>query len=139
MKKTLICLLLCLCACATLALAGCGNDGDDDANSIINAARDTVTITLWIVTEDETTVEAIKEVEEEFNSITQTKYTTKVVFNFATEEEYKAALDAKSPRVWRPPLCLRDMTRAFFIAAAAIISRSQGDLSARWQSALSAH
>lgn len=103
MKKILVCLLLCLCACATLALVGCGSDSDGDASSIVNAARNTVTLSFWIVTEDETTKEAMQAVEEEFNSVTETQYTTRVEFVFCTADEYKSALDAKFAHIAEKP------------------------------------
>lgn len=103
MKKALLCLLLCFCMVMPLMLAGCGSGQETDASQITSNTRDTVSISFWIVTEDETTDAAKAAVQDAFNAITETKYSTRVEFVFCTEDEYKAKLDAKFDQIDSKP------------------------------------
>ncbi len=98
MKKILICLVLCLCMLTPLALSGCGGE-ETDPNANYETVRDAVTLSFWIITEEETTPEAQAAMQEAFNDVSEAKYTTHVEFVFCTEEEYKEKLDAKFTQI----------------------------------------
>ena len=91
-------LSLLLCAVLVLSvLTGCQKqqDEEDILKDAAEAARDTKTLTMWLVTEEGTTPEAVGLVEEAINKILKSKYKTRVELSVFTEEEYYAALDAK--------------------------------------------
>lgn len=94
MKTKLLCLLLTLLMLLP-AVVACGGGTEVDINSNVDTTRSPVTLNMWIVTEEETTLEAQKAVEAAFNDITETEYTTHVNLIYCTEAEYKAALDSK--------------------------------------------
>lgn len=98
MKTKLLCLLLTLLMLLPAAVA-CSNQTEVDINSNVDTTRSPVTLNMWIVTEEETTLEAQKAVEAAFNDITETDYTTHVNLIYCTEAEYKAALDNKFEEV----------------------------------------
>lgn len=95
MRKKFTCLLLCLVAMLSLMFVGCGEsevDLDTNTNEEVSA-RKAVTINMWLVSEKEISAETEALVEEAFNALTQSKYTTKVDFVFLTEDEYFDTLD----------------------------------------------
>ena len=94
MHKKIVSLLLCLVALMTLVLTGCGEKTTEDDNTEASA-RPAVTLNMWLISEKEISADTEKLVEEAFNELTQSKYTTKVDFVFLTEDEYYTALDAK--------------------------------------------
>lgn len=96
MKNRLISLLLCVVLLLSV-LTGCQEtkDEEDIANEAKKASRSTVTLTLWLVTEKETTPEAVSLVEEALNKILKAKYKTRVELSVFTEDEYYDALDAR--------------------------------------------
>lgn len=95
MSKKLLSFLLCVVAVLTLSFAGCGEDSDDDSTNQEASARKAVTINMMLVSEKEISSETEALVEEAFNELTQSKYTTKVDFVFLTEDEYFDVLDEK--------------------------------------------
>ncbi len=95
MKNRLICLALCLVFVLSVFLTGCGErdnqealDDVRDANS--ESAR---TLTMWLVTEQAMDAATANAVSDKLNEITQSKFKTKLVLNFFTEDEYKTILD----------------------------------------------
>lgn len=96
MKRKLIALLLCLTAVLTLSFTGCGAGEEDISTEEEEAsARAAVTLNMWMISEKEVSAETEALVEEAFNELTQSKYTTKVDFVFLTEDEYFDTLDEK--------------------------------------------
>lgn len=99
MKKRILCLLLAVLTVLSCALVGCTQpeDGADDENlnSNVNTARAPKTLNMWVITEEETTEEAQKQVQAAFSAYTEETYTTKVNLIFATKDEYEAKLDAQ--------------------------------------------
>ncbi len=93
MKKRLICLTLSMLMLLTCVLTGCSSkdrNQDPDASQTDNSAK---TITMWVVTKDETTEEAEKLVNEAFAKITKSQFNTNVVIRFCTEDEYYEKLE----------------------------------------------
>lgn len=93
MKKRLISLALVL-AMMTSMLAlftGCGSTG----NVAEESATPPMTITIAMITEEETTPEGIKVVEDALNKITENNLNTHVALQFYTADEYDAAIQAK--------------------------------------------
>ena len=98
MKKRILCLLLAVLTVLSCALVACTepeDDGDENLNSNVNTARAPKTLNMWVITEEETTEEAQKQVEAAFNAITEETYTTHVNLIFSTKDEYEAKLDAQ--------------------------------------------
>lgn len=95
MKRKLIALLLCLTALLTLSFSSCGKKDESDALEEEASARTAVTLTMWVVSEEEIGTDAEARIEEAFNELTKAKYTTAIDFVFYTEEEYFEKLDEK--------------------------------------------
>ncbi len=93
MKKRLISLVLMLAmAVSTLALfTGCGKDGNIASESTIKP----MTITIAMITDEETTEKGIQVVQDALNKITEKTLNTHVVLQYYTAEEYDAAIEAK--------------------------------------------
>ena len=96
MKRRWLSLLLCAILMLS-ALTGCQNKQTekDIAEKAEEASRETMTLTMWLVTEEETTPEAVGLVEEAINKLLKAKYKTRIELSVFTEDEYYAALDAK--------------------------------------------
>lgn len=99
MKRRLFAIMLALAMLCPMVLTGCGggtqstDTGDDALNE--ETIRETVSITMWVVTDKKTTEEAQAAVEEAFNEITKASFTTYVDLVFCTADEYQAKLDQK--------------------------------------------
>ena len=79
----------------TLSFTGCGEDDTDDSTGEEASARKAVSINMMLICDKEVSAENEALVEEAFNELTQSKFTTKVDFVFLTEDEYFETLDAK--------------------------------------------
>ena len=93
MNKRLVCLTLSILMLLTCVFASCTPQTKDPAaegETVDNSAK---TITMWVVTEDETTDEAKEAVNEAFAKITKAKFKTNVVIQFCTEDEYYEKLE----------------------------------------------
>ena len=97
MKKRLTCLLLCFVMLLSLALASCAGETEEEAKeNIIDDASDTaITLTMWVVSEEKVEPEAANAVSKAINSITNSKFKTKLVLHFFTEEEYYGVIENK--------------------------------------------
>lgn len=93
MKRRLICLTLSILMLLPCILTGCSKKTTDEETGEVvdNSAK---TITMWVVTEDETDEQAQKLVNEEFTKITKSKFKTNVVIKFCTEDEYYDKLES---------------------------------------------
>lgn len=99
MKRRLFAIMLALVTLCPFVLTGCGGgatsaDTGDDALKD-ETIRETVSITMWVVTDEKTTEEAQAAVEEAFNEITKASFSTYVDLVFCTADEYRTKLDAK--------------------------------------------
>ena len=96
MKKRLTCLLLCLVMLFSLVLASCSEKTQEQAaEDISDAASETaMTLTMWVVSEEEVSPAAANAVSKAINTITNSKFKTKLVMYFFTEEEYRDKLEA---------------------------------------------
>lgn len=90
MNKRLVCLALSILMLLTCVFASCTPTTEDTDDGVDNSAK---TITMWVVTEDETTEEAEKLVNEAFAKITKARFKTNVVIRFCTEDEYYEKLE----------------------------------------------
>ncbi len=90
MKKRIAVLLLLVAMVCGVVLTSCNNSteliGDEDQ-------RRALTITLYCITDEETTPEAIKKVEDAINQITKRRLTTQIVLRFFTEDKYDEVID----------------------------------------------
>lgn len=92
MNKKLVCLTLSILMLLTCVFASCTpkTSTEEEGETVDNSAK---TITMWVVTEDETTDEAKEAVNEAFSKITKAKFKTNVVIQFCTEDEYYEKLE----------------------------------------------
>ncbi len=97
MKRRIFALMLTLAMLCPVILTGCsgGTGGETTSSLTTTTTRETVTITMWVVTDKNTTEEAKAAVEEEFNRITKSTYTTAVDLIFVSPDEYVEALNNK--------------------------------------------
>lgn len=99
MKRRIISFLLCLSMiiCA-MAATGCGGLAEDDGfttetgddNSALT--RSSMTLTLWVPTQEGTSEEALELVEEAINKITQSKYDTAIKLYGIDTDDYEDAV-----------------------------------------------
>ena len=93
MNKRLVCLTLSILMLLTCVFASCNSatkDTDTGDATVDNSAK---TITMWVVTDEETTDEAKEAVNEAFTKITKAKFKTNVVIQYCTEAEYYEKLE----------------------------------------------
>lgn len=104
MKHKFLCILLCFSMLASgILLSGCANsnggstggtgtstDTTDEGGGVKD--RSTMTLTLWVPTSPNTTEEAISQVEEAINGITQPLYDTAIKLYAIPEDEYDQAV-----------------------------------------------
>ena len=76
MKKRLLCFLIAVLCVLPLALTGCGEEEE-----LAVGGTKPLTLTLYGITGETTTEEAIKAVEEELNVYTEGKFNTHIVLN----------------------------------------------------------
>ena len=94
MKRRLICLALCLMLVLSVCLTGCREKTTEEMMQDIQdqASEDTVTLTMWMVTEQPLTDAVKASVNSAVNRITTSKFNTYMVINFLTEDEYYATI-----------------------------------------------
>ncbi len=91
MKKKLVCLTLSILMLLTCLLTGCNQKKTEEEESTVdNSAK---TITMWVMTEEDTTDKAKELVNAEFTKITKAKFKTNVEIKFCTEKEYYTKLE----------------------------------------------
>ncbi len=95
MKKKLMCMALCvIMLMSSLSLFGCSSTNSTTESDVTNeASRGTITLNMYVVTDERTSPEAAEAVEEAINKITKSKFKTKLNISFFTEDEYYAALE----------------------------------------------
>lgn len=114
MRTKLICLMLCLVAVLSFAFTSCGKteNSEDTKEDQQTSARPTVSLNMWVVCEEKVDEETELLVENAFNGLTQSKYTTKVDLIFLTEDEYFETLDenlAKAAEIKASSAVIDDM------------------------------
>ena len=92
MKKRVVCLLMAVLVVLPMMLTACGGDEE-----VVPSAATTgpMTITLYGITGESTTEEAIKLVEEKLNVYTEGQYNTHLVLKLYTEDEYYDVIEEK--------------------------------------------
>lgn len=95
MKKRWISLLLCLVMVLTMGLTGCKKETDEEAkqNASDEASQSALTLTMWVVSENEISPEAYSRVSAAINSITKSKFKIQLVLKYFTEDQYRAELE----------------------------------------------
>ena len=90
MKKRIAAFLILIVMICGCVLTSCNNSTDiiEDEDT-----RRALTITLYCITDEETTPEAIKRVENAINQITKRRYSTQIVLRFYKESEYDGVID----------------------------------------------
>lgn len=92
MKKRIISIILAiLLVIPTVLLVGCGGE-DDNIVSLGDDGKVPLTLTLYSITEEETTEEARQAVEDEINRITEYEFKTHIILRLFTADEYEEVL-----------------------------------------------
>ena len=96
MKKRLLCLLMCLIMVMSVVLTSCSEKSDEEAtNQISNQASEAaMTLSMWLVCEEEISADNQAAVVKAINAITTSKFKTKLSIEFLTEDVYRSKLDA---------------------------------------------
>ncbi len=105
MKKKLFCLLLCLLMVVSCLLTSCSSDDDDvtDDPNKTNVTRTPVSLSVYMVTNDNTTAEGVASMQAAFNAYTEVEFSTHVEFTMLTASEYEAKLAEKFKSVSQAP------------------------------------
>lgn len=97
MKIRWLILVLCVALLVPAVLSGCKSKSNEQAiQEITNeSSKDACTLTLWVVTENEDGVDAETTdlITTALNRITNSKYKTKLVLRYLTQDEYRTTLD----------------------------------------------
>ena len=95
MNKRLICLLLSVVMLMSVCLAGCSKKTDDEAISDVTetAAESTLTLTMYLVSEEEVSEEQAEKIQTAANRITKSKFKTQLELRYFTADEYTEALE----------------------------------------------
>ena len=93
MKKRLLCMTLGVVMVLSVLLSGCSNSNGEDDEIEPAEVEGAQTVTMWVITDERTTEEAMNAVEEAFTKITKSKYKINVDIQFYTEDEYYQALE----------------------------------------------
>ena len=96
MKKRLLCLLMCLVMVLSVVLTSCSEKTDEEAASDISdeASEAAMTLSMWVVCEEEISADNQAAVTTAINAITTSKFKTKLAIEFLTEDVYRTKLDA---------------------------------------------
>ncbi|MBQ7384828.1 MAG: hypothetical protein IJV72_08585, partial [Clostridia bacterium] len=95
MSKRILCLLLAVIMLSTVVLAGCSKKDDETIKEEISeeASESTITLSMYLMSEEEVSEDKVEELEAAVNKITKSKFKTKIDLRYFTEEEYNEALD----------------------------------------------
>ncbi len=95
MSKKLICLFLSLMLLLSVCLTGCGEKSKDDAyaDKVAQASQSAVTLSMYLMSEEEVSDETAKMIEDALNDITERKYTIRMQLHFFTPDEYYSKLE----------------------------------------------
>ncbi len=92
MKKRILGIILAvLLVLPTLLMVGCSED--DSEVTLVTTDITPLTITLYTITEDNTSEEARQAVEDEINRITEYEFNTHIILRAFTEDEYAEVLE----------------------------------------------
>ena len=95
MNKRILCLLLSFVMLASVLLTGCGQKTDEEKIDKINetAAKNTVTLSMYLMSESEVSAEQEAKIEEAVNLITKSKFKIQVDLRYYTPDKYYDALE----------------------------------------------
>ena len=95
MNKRLLCLLLSFLMLLSVVLTGCSEKTDDEAiaETQDKAAKNTVTLSMYLMSDEPVSEEQADKMEEAINKITKSKFKTRLVLHYYTEEQYYTALE----------------------------------------------
>lgn len=93
MKRRIFCLILCLIMVVPM-LASCGSE-EEEEEIVETSSREAVTLSMYVITEKETTPAASQAVEDAINKLIKAKYTTKLEITFLTADEYYSKAEAQ--------------------------------------------
>ncbi|MGM9683456.1 MAG: hypothetical protein ACI3XQ_07645, partial [Eubacteriales bacterium] len=95
MNKRLICLILSLLMLLSGCLAGCSQKTSDEVIDDTNeeASKSTITLAMYLVSENEVSEEQATAIQDAVNKITKSKFKTRLMLYFFTEDQYYTALE----------------------------------------------
>ncbi|MBQ9086859.1 MAG: hypothetical protein IJY47_06695 [Clostridia bacterium] len=96
MNKKLICLLLSLLMVLSVCLTACGTKTDEEAEKDISdqASVNAMTLVVHLMSDGKVEPETVTEITDAVNKITETKFKTRLVLKYFTEDEYFEQLEA---------------------------------------------
>lgn len=92
MKKIVSILLAAVMLLSVFALVGCSSQPDDQQEDD-KSSEGAKTVVMWLVTNESTKSEAIREVQNAINEITEQNFKTRVILQCYTEDEYYKKLE----------------------------------------------
>ena len=92
MFKRILSLLLCLVMFGA-CLVGCNKDKDAVEDTAAEASKQTTTIVMHLMSEEEVSDDQAAEIQNAVNKITKSKFKTQLILRFYTKDEYYAALE----------------------------------------------
>ncbi len=100
MYKKILALILAMLMVAGMFI-GCSVEDDEDEEGLDpdTSTRVSMTLSLWLPTDEDTTDEAIALVEEAINDITKAKFDTAIELHAIPRDEYQAAIDARMAEI----------------------------------------
>lgn len=95
MTKRLICLLLSVIMLTSCFLTACSQKDTDDAinDTTEEASESTVTLAMYLISENKVSEEQAAAVQEAVNKLTKKKYKTQLLLHFLTEDEYYETIE----------------------------------------------
>ncbi len=98
MYKKILALILAMLMVAGM-LISCSGEEEEDDEAADSSTRVSMTLSLWLPTDEETTDEAIALVEDAINDITKAKFDTAIELHAIPRDEYQAAIDARMAEI----------------------------------------
>lgn len=92
MKKRLLCLLMGLAMLLLPALTACSSGSDDELETGASTTANAMTLTMWVVCEEEVDPEVAAAVTAKINTLCRAKCKTELEITFLTEDVYEETL-----------------------------------------------
>ncbi len=99
MKIKILCMLMCFVMIFSVVLTSCSSntnteEGEDEADTE-ESTRLPITLSLWLPTDSSTTDEAISQVEDAINRLTEAKFDTHIEFHAIPSDQYESTIEGK--------------------------------------------
>lgn len=94
MNKRLLCLLLSFVMLVSVMLTGCSSNENELQNIAEAAARNTMTLSMYLMSEKEVSEDQVEKIENAVNQITKARFKVQLDLRYFTEDEYYEAVEA---------------------------------------------